>query len=60
MYVLNHLSPIPDEEKKSSKIFIFALLCGSSKKFENKNLIFISIQFSGMHWMGRVKILLKY
>ena len=28
---------IPDKVKKLSKIFIFTLLCGASKKCENKN-----------------------
>ena len=28
----------PDTEKKLTQIFIFALLCGASKKFENKDL----------------------
>ena len=31
--VLTLCDPIPDEEKKLSKIFIFTLLCGASKGF---------------------------
>ena len=61
--------PIPNEERKLTEIFIFALLYGASKIFKifwgttimckNKKLIFILIQLSRMHRMGRVNLKLK-
>ena len=35
--------PIPNEEKKSSQIFIFTLLCGASKGFMPQRSVKIKI-----------------
>ena len=48
--------PIPDEEKKSSEIFLFTLLYGASKGFMKAlKALIISIQLSEMHGPRRVK-----
>ena len=47
---------IPDEERKFTDVFIFALLCGASKMFIliYLNFLFILIQLFETHGVGMV------
>ena len=56
---LNLNVPIPDKVKKLSQIFIFTLLCGTSKgsmkalkECENKSLTQFLFEYSFQKWTG--------
>ena len=52
-------APILDEEKKLSQIFIFTLLCGTTKKCKNKNLTYFFFQYNFQKCTGREGLSLK-